>query len=109
MARGLPHTSFNSSRLVRVLADLAVTDVADSKQSFAERLGQWLDFTDAMSLFSALNASVGSGPEGQAPSLASRALGEEFTRVRLTLADSITTDGVLNRAMSNIIAGPAST
>lgn len=97
MARGLPHTSFNSSRLVRILADLAVSDVADAKQSFAERLGQWLDFTDAMSLFSALKASVASGPEAQsnAPPLAGSAVHEEFMRVRKALADSISTDGVL--------------
>lgn len=95
MARGLPHTSFNSSRLVRVLADLAVTDVAESRQSFAERLGQWLDFTDAMSLFSALNAGVGGGAEAKPAASASCSLREEFARVRSALLESITTDGVL--------------
>lgn len=95
MARGLPHTSFNSSRLVRVLAELAVTDVAESRQSFAERLGQWLDFTDAMSLFSALNVGVGSGAATKLPASPQGALREEFVRVRSALLESIATDGVL--------------
>lgn len=97
MARGLPRTSFNSSRLVRLLADFSVTEVAESKQSFAERLGQWLDFRDAMALFSALNENAGSGTTtpAQAPPAASRTIDEELVRLRHALAESITTDGVL--------------
>jgi len=91
MARGVPRTSFNSSRLVRLLADFAVTEVAEAKQSFAERLGQWLDFTDAMELYSALNENA----PAQAQPSASPAIDEEFARLRHALAESITTDGVL--------------
>lgn len=92
MAQGLPRTRFNSSRLVRVLAELALADVPESKQSFAERLGQWLDFGDALTLYSALNADASA--IRSAPSPASAAAREEFVRVRSALADSISTDAV---------------
>jgi hypothetical protein len=93
MAQGLPHTRFNSSRLVRVLADLAVADVPESKHSVADRLGQWLDFTDALSLYSALNASTAGVSEvrGVAPERA--AARQEFARVRGALVDAITAGG----------------
>jgi len=98
MAYGLPGTSLNSARLVRVLANLAVADVVEAKQSLAERLGQWLDFTDAMALFSALN---GNAPVSQTKAPDSSVQGE-FARVRTTLADSITMDGVLNPGRARI-------
>ncbi len=98
MAYGLPGTSLNSARLVRVLANLAVADVVEAKQSLAERLGQWLDFTDAMALFSALN---GNAPVTKTKASDSSVQGE-FARVRTTLADSITMDGVLNPGRARI-------
>ena len=48
MTQGGARTRFNSAGLVRILAELAVADVADSKQTFAERLGEWLDLKDAL-------------------------------------------------------------
>lgn len=97
MTRALPRTTFNSSRLIRFLADLAIADVADSKQSFAERLALWLDVNDAISLSTALNASAANGSDARlAPSVASAAVGEELARVRMALARSIGSDGVLN-------------
>lgn len=104
MGQGLPRTRFNSSGLVRVLAGLAVTDAPESKQSFADRLGQWLDFTAALSLFSALNAGTAGGPEGQSPtpSPEGAAARHAFARVRGTLAESMTADGVLEVARARI-------
>ncbi|BAL26968.1 DUF3348 domain-containing protein [Azoarcus sp. KH32C] len=95
MAQGLPRSHFNSSRLVRALTDLSVADVPESKQSFAERLGQWLDFTDALSLYSALNAGAGDLEPSSAVAPAGRALvRNQLTRVRAALLDSILMDGV---------------
>lgn len=69
-----------------------VTDVAESKQSFAERLGQWLDFADALTLFSALNAGGedASAPRSAAFSPEAAGAREAFVRVRRVLMDSIT-------------------
>jgi hypothetical protein len=101
MAQGLPRTRFNSSRLVRVLTGLAVTDAPESKQPFAERLGQWLDFSDALSLFSALNAGA-SEVQLAAPSPESATVRKAFARVRGALADSMTTDAVLKPGKSRV-------
>ncbi|ATE61214.1 DUF3348 domain-containing protein [Thauera sinica] len=99
MAQGLPRTHFNSAGLVRLLSGLAVADVAEARQSFAERLGDWLDFTHALSLYSALDAAAGeSGAPAAAPSPARQA----FARVRGTLAESITIDGVQNPGKARI-------
>ncbi len=91
MAQRLPRTRFNSSGLVRVLRELVETDESASKQSFAERLGQWLDIGDALALFSALDAgSRTSEIPRAAPPADAGELRERFTRVRATLVSSIT-------------------
>lgn len=87
----MPRTNFNSSRLIRVLADLSVVDATEPGHAFAERLGRWLDFTDAIALFAVHNASsVGSPdtPSGE-QSVVSVAVGEEFARIRAALVSSI--------------------
>ncbi|MDO9600056.1 MAG: DUF3348 domain-containing protein [Azoarcus sp.] len=91
----MPRTGFNRSRLVRALADLAATDAAESKQSFADRLGQWLDFNSALSLYSVLNAGTEGVAKGASVALTAAAAREEFARVRGGLVESITPDGVL--------------
>ena len=68
-------------------------EIAESKQPFAERLGQWLDLSDAMALFSALGGAS-SAPKATPTSPAFDKLRGEVDRVRSNLADSIRTDGV---------------
>ena len=62
MTQAVSRTRFNSAGLVRILAELAVADVADPKQTFAERLGEWLDFKDALALYLALNSAAAGAP-----------------------------------------------
>lgn len=100
MAQGLPRTRFNTSRLVRALAALAVADVADSKQSFADRLGQWLGFNDALALFSALNAGAAAG--GESAAVAPGSVAQDYARVRTTLAEAIAADGVFRPGKARI-------
>lgn len=94
MTRALPRTNFNSSRLIRLLADLAIVDTTEPGPAFAERLGLWLDFTDAISLFAALNEHTNALAlaDGQtaAPTLAGVAVDAEFARVRARMAQLIT-------------------
>jgi len=95
MAQRLPRTRFNASSLVRVLTELGETDVLASKQSFAERLGQWLGIGDALPLFSALEMRA----EGRAQAGFARsstdigAMRDRFARVRATLVQSIAAAG----------------
>lgn len=89
-------TNFNRSKLIRSLSGLSLVDVAESNQSVAERLGQWFDVTDAMTLFAALSPSpspssarstaAGAG----AASAQAVAVQAELARVKKTLLDSIT-------------------
>ena len=96
MASGFLHTNFNSSNLVRFLADLAVADTAESRQDVAERVGQWLGVADAITLAAAHssgNASmVGKRCEARVPlhSAAIDALQGELVQVREALVKAIT-------------------
>lgn len=50
MTQALPQVSLGSSRLVRFLSDLSVTDIQVSHRQFTERLGQLIDFSDSITL-----------------------------------------------------------
>jgi hypothetical protein len=92
MTRGKQRATFNRSALVRVLSD-TLPEVPDPKYDFGERLGQWLDFSDALTLFSVLNTEAGSGtPIASANS----DLPAQLARVRRNLSDSIHNDGVFS-------------
>lgn len=72
--------------------------MADAELTFGERLGQWLAWTDAISLSAAL-ANGGTAPPSPLPARpgvasATRAAAQEITRVRNKLALSITTDAL---------------
>ena len=93
MKRALPRTNFNSSKLIRFLTDLSIVDAAESKQAFAERLGEWFDFADAITLHAAHNASASksSAAHSGKPSVANDSVEEEFARTRTALVNSIAT------------------
>lgn len=78
-----------------MLARLAEVDAPDTRQAFAERLSQWLGWTDAISLSAALKASA-SGSRSAAPAR-DAAAGEspqerECQRVRAALAKALADD-----------------
>lgn len=84
--------AFHGARLVRVLARLAAPGVPESRQSLAERLGDWLSVTDALTLSLALGspASGNAGEPGAAirpdPRSADAAAAARGARDRLRLA-----------------------
>ena len=83
---------FNSSRLVRLLSDLASVDVEASRQDFAERLGQWLDVFDGITLHAAHQSIKTADEKKPADALLARnfVLEQEFHRVRMALVKAIT-------------------
>ena len=92
MTRGLKRATFNRSALARVLSAID-PDAPDPKYDLGERLGQWLDFSDALTLFSVLNAEASSGTpirprDDELPA--------QLARVRRELSDAIHNDGVFN-------------
>jgi hypothetical protein len=90
----LQRTNFNSSRLVRFLADLSIMDAVEPKHAFAERLGQWLEIADAITLHAAHGATsqpIAASAERSVALPADRlAVEQEFARLRTSLIDSIT-------------------
>lgn len=89
MAQGISRTALNHSSLVRSLNGLAVSEVSESKQSFAERLGQWLGFNEALSLYSALNPGGSNVSTPGSRDVEPSAIRAEFRRVRDTLVDAL--------------------
>ena len=89
MTRALPRTNFNSSRLIRFLADLAVVDIPETGQDFAEKLALWLDFTDAITLSAVHNVSL---PDTSFAGIsgADASLLDEFALARAGLVNRIT-------------------
>lgn len=89
------HRTFSSSRLVRLLSDLAGVDIEPPKQDVAERLAGWLGVHDAMTLHAAHQAiqAVGKKPPSDAVLARPLAMEEEFHRVRTALVKSITASG----------------
>jgi hypothetical protein len=92
MLQAPPRTAPSGPAFIRLLARLADVDVPESRQSLSDRLSQWLGWTDAIALSSALNGNppaVGSG---------AKAFGgaeeDECARVRSSLAKAITADSV---------------
>jgi hypothetical protein len=105
MATGLPRTHLSSSTLIRLLHEHAGAEGVEAKQTFAERLSQWLGWTDAIALSAVMNGSstpVLRGGGTPVPStvaagrfMPARAVLAEFERVRTDLAHAIHTDRVI--------------
>lgn len=114
-------TGVNSSTLVRLLAELAAPESADSRQSFAERLGAWLGWTDAISLSAVLNGAAAGAAEQQSSApfsiaLALAAAGEtahavatgQAARVRTDLIRAISMDSLFIPLRSGVQPTPVS-
>ncbi|MPV58365.1 hypothetical protein CFB46_22195 [Burkholderia sp. HI2761] len=86
MVHASPRPALSGPTLVRLLARLADADVAESRQTLSDRLSQWLGWTDAITLSSALNAS----PPGVAAGVRGYDAERDCARVRHDLAQAIT-------------------
>ncbi|MCL4649728.1 DUF3348 domain-containing protein [Burkholderia multivorans] len=90
MVQAPPRATLSGPTLVRLLARIVDADVAASPQTLSDRLSQWLGWTDAITLSSALNAS----PPGVAAGVRGHDAERDCARVRHDLAQAIT---ALNR------------
>lgn len=92
MTRALTRTNFHSSQLIRTLADLAVLETAGPAVDFAEKLGVWIDFTDAIRLTGVHNANAAMAPSTSSaePSPAGASLQASFAKARAALERTIT-------------------
>jgi hypothetical protein len=94
----LQHAAFNRSALIRLLSETH-PQIPDPKYDFGERLGRWLDLSDAMTLFSVLGAGDGGRTSLRpSPCPAEHDLPNQLLRVRRTLSEAIDNDGVFSAA-----------
>ncbi|NRF67579.1 DUF3348 family protein [Aquincola sp. S2] len=95
MAPGLSRTHPTGSTFIRLLADLACAETGDSKQTFAERLSGWLDWTDAIALSAALNGAETPVAAADRPGKGAKTASvfAACKRVRAELVRAITAEG----------------
>lgn len=92
MVQASRRTGSPDSALVRLLARLAGLDVREPPQGFADRLGQWLRWTDATPLFTALKESSAprvAGGDAAKATAALQTLTGTAARLRSALARAI--------------------
>ncbi|NEX64173.1 DUF3348 domain-containing protein [Noviherbaspirillum galbum] len=100
MTRALPRTNFHSSDLIRCLARLDVVEGIEPEKAFAERLGQWIHFADAITL-SAVHGDMAPSSASPSPALqamskaghaagAAQAITGDVEKIQSILAGSIT-------------------
>lgn len=92
MVQASPRASVRGPTFVRLLARLTDADLPPSSASLTDRLSQWLDWTQAIALSTALDGrpatDAGAPPFGSAEE-------EECARLRAALAHAITSDATL--------------
>lgn len=87
-----PAAPFTAPTLVRLLARLAGPDTPAAGAPFAERLGQWLHWTDAAALSEALDGTVAPTPAPPGAATDVDALALTLRRTRETMARTIEAD-----------------
>lgn len=100
MTRALTRTNFHSSRLTRTLADLAVLEAGGPATAFAEKLGLWIDFADAIRLTGVHKAGTENLPQAQ-PALQAMdevSPGDAFARMRAGMENTITKNSAASTA-----------
>ncbi|WP_250516721.1 DUF3348 domain-containing protein [Caballeronia sp. INDeC2] len=90
----MKRTAFSGPALVRLLAHFADLDVQEPAQSLADRLSQWLGWTDAIALSTALATDP---PALSGARSAPRDVEEECARVRTSLAGAFTREEAATR------------
>jgi hypothetical protein len=93
MTQMLARTHFHSSKLIRCLVDLAVVDTVDPENAFAEKLGEWIHFADAITLSAVHNDGAASLSKQQSKSQQDEQgtvrVAAEFDRVQTLLINSV--------------------
>ena len=91
MTRALPRASIHSSRLVRFLSENALLEAVQTSEDVGQKLGDWLDFRQAIALHGVLNPDkpIQTTTAQRTPALTPDALRQHVTRVRASLEQSI--------------------
>jgi hypothetical protein len=90
MVQAPKRATFSGPTLIRLLARLTDVDVPESRQSLSDRLSEWLHWTDAIALSTALSGNPPAVPTGGRDF--DSAEEAECARVRTSLAKAIAAD-----------------
>lgn len=90
--RVLPRPNFHSSQLIRCLAELNLLEDVEPTGDFADELGQWMHFTDAIALSSVLESGMATiaAQSAELREATGTRLAADFERTRLAMVNSIT-------------------
>lgn len=110
MTRMLTRTNFHSSRLIRALSDLEMVEATDPGNAFAEKLGLWIHFADAITLSAVHGESLPILPKRQMATsgdirVTSKSYADidaEFERIQSFLINSVTRSCSPNSGKSHI-------
>ncbi|WP_321797877.1 DUF3348 domain-containing protein [Caballeronia sp. J97] len=100
----MKRTAFSGPALVRLLAHFADLDVHEPAQSLADRLSQWLGWTDAIALSTALATDPAAVSGARS---APRDVEEECARVRASLAGAFAREEAAARRRHRAPAQPS--
>ena len=108
MTRVPTRTHFSNSSLIRVLSDLAMLEAVEPSAGFSEKLGLWVDYTDAIALSIALNAVSPStvGTRATVHFGVVDVASEDLARLRASLENSIMQCG-LTTSVKTRVAWPS--
>jgi hypothetical protein len=113
MVQAPQRTAVSGPTLVRLLARLTAADVSASSQPLSDQLSQWLGWTDAIALSTALNGTPPAVVSGARGTRGAGAVEQDCASVRAALADAIAGDSVLatrrRRGAAHAQTAPAAT
>lgn len=112
MTRALPRAHLHSSRLVRFLTENAMLDAVQATEDVGQKLGDWLDFRQAIALHGLLNPESPSNQElpghlRRAVVMTPEALGRHVDKVKASLEQSITQGAPSGTGLALIEMPPA--
>ncbi len=112
MTRALPRTHFNSSRLTRFLTENAMIDAAHVTDDVGQKLGDWLNFRQAIALHGVLNPEQPTAAQQpahlrRAGVMTAEALTRHVDKVRAQLEQSIAQGAPSGSGLARIDMPPA--
>ena len=112
MTRALPRAHLNSSRLVRFLTENAMLDAVQATEDVGQKLGDWLDFRQAIALHGLLNPESQAEPsvpahQRRAGLMTPEALSRHVTKVKASLEQSIAQGAPSGTGLTRIDMPPA--
>ena len=111
MTRALPRAHLHSSRLVRFLSENALLEAVQPSEDVGQKLGDWLDFRQAIALHSLLNPEAPDRAVAahvrRAGVLTPDALARHFDKVKASLEQSIAQGAPSGTGLARIDMPPA--